>query len=246
MFADRRRRNVCDTKTDARTRRHDRDAWAEEARAEGEVAVDTETDALGARQARLIGVSMALEPGRACYVPLQHRAADGLDLEGVGDIAQIPPRDALRVLKGLLEDQSVLKIGQNLKYDMLVLARHDIDIAPMDDTMLMSYALDSGRGRHGMDELALRHLGHVCIAFKEVAGSGKSAITFDRVPVGKACEYAAEDADVTLRLWLVLKPRLAGARMTSVYDTLERPLAPVLARQGRHRGHAGRGGAAGG
>ncbi len=216
------------------------EAWVAQARDKGFVAVDTETDSLDAMQARLVGVSMATEPGRACYVPLQHGAGDGLDLEGVGDAKQIPMADAIAALKPLLEDAAVLKIGQNLKYDMLVLANHGIDLAPLDDTMLLSYTLDSGRGRHGMDELALRHLGHVCIAFKDIAGTGKSALTFDQIPIDKASAYAAEDADITLRLWLLLKPRLAAESMTSVYETLERPLAPVLARIERNGVHVER------
>ncbi len=208
--------------------------WFREAKQQGLVAIDTETDSLDAMQARLVGVSLATQPGRACYVPLQHGAGEGLDLEGVGEAKQIPLQDALSALKPMLEDPGVLKIGQNLKYDLLVLAQHGIEVAPMDDTMLMSYALDAGRGRHGMDELALRHLGHVCIPFKDVVGTGKSALTFDQVPIEKASEYAAEDADITLRLWLLLKPRLSGEQMASVYETLERPLATVLARMERH------------
>jgi len=207
--------------------------WIEVARQQGYLAIDTETDSLDAMQARLVGVSMATAPGKACYVPLQHGAGEGLDLLGVGDAKQIPLADALAALKPLLEDRSVLKIGQNLKYDLLVLASHGVGVTPMDDTMLMSYTLDTGRGRHGMDELALRHLGHVCIPFKEVVGTGKSALTFDQVPIDKASEYAAEDADITLRLWLLLKPRLAAERLATVYETLERPLAPVLARMER-------------
>ncbi len=216
------------------------EAWVAEAREKGFVAFDTETDSLDEMQARLIGVSMATEPGRACYVPLQHGAGDGLDLEGVGDTTQIPLDDAVAALKPLLEDQSVLKIGQNLKYDMTVLATHGIDLAPIDDTMLLSYTLDSGRGRHGMDELALRHLGHVCISYKDIAGTGKSALTFDQIPIDKASEYAAEDADVTLRLWMLLKPRLAAESMATVYETLERPLAGVLARMERNGVHVER------
>ncbi|MDH3579749.1 MAG: DNA polymerase I [Hyphomicrobiales bacterium] len=233
-------------------------AWIDQARAQGFVAVDTETDSLDAIAARLVGVSLATAPGRACYVPLQHNSDFG-DLFGGQQEAgsapraspeasprtgsgttgkeeesqQIPLADALAALRPLLEDESVLKIGQNLKYDMLVLAQHDVHLTPMDDTMLLSYALDAGRGKHGMDELALRHLGHVCIPFKEIAGSGKSALTFDQLAIPKATEYAAEDADVTLRLWLLLKPRLAAEAMTSVYETLERPLAPVLAKMER-------------
>ncbi|RME94650.1 MAG: DNA polymerase I, partial [Alphaproteobacteria bacterium] len=207
--------------------------WIAEAKEQGYLAVDTETDSLDAMRARLVGISLATQPGRACYVPLAHGAGEGLDLEGAGEQAQIAPEVALAALKPLLEDRCVLKIGQNFKYDLLVFLRHGIDAAPMDDTMLISYAEDSGRGRHGMDELALRHLGHVCIAFKDIAGSGKSALTFDQIPIDKASEYASEDADITLRLWLLLKPRLVAESVTTVYETLERPLAPVLARMER-------------
>jgi len=202
--------------------------WLAAARDQGYVAFDCETNSLDAMQADLVGVSLGLAPGKACYVPLGHGHGDGLDLEGAGDIEQIPMREALDALKPVLEDPAVLKVGQNLKYDILVLANHGIDLAPIDDTMLLSYSLDAGRGGHGMDELAKRHLGHTCISFKEVAGTGKSQVTFDKVPLDKATEYAAEDADVTLRLWQLLKPRLAGEGLTTVYETLERPLVPVL------------------
>jgi len=218
----------------------DLERWMAAAKEKGIVAFDTETDSLDPMQARLVGVSMATEPNHACYVPLQHGQGDGLDLEGAGDSEQIPLQEALAILKPMLEDESILKVGQNLKYDMVVLAQHGIDLAPMDDTMLMSYALDAGRGRHGMDELALRHLGHVCIAFKDIAGTGKSALTFDQIPIPKASEYAAEDADITLRLWLLLKQRLAAEGRTTVYETLERPLAPVLARMERNGVHVER------
>ncbi len=202
--------------------------WIDAARAKGYCSFDIETDSLDAMRANLIGLSMSVEPGAACYVPLAHRASDGLDLDGVGTIEQIERKKALKLLKPLLEDDAVLKIGQNLKYDRLVLLRYGIDIKPFDDTMLMSYALDAGRGRHNMDELAERWLGHVCIKFADVAGSGKTQVTFDRVPLEKAVPYAAEDADITLRLWHILKPRLAGEGLTTVYETLERPLSPIL------------------
>ena len=162
-------------------------------------------------------------------MPLTHKAAGGGLFGGEILEGQIPLADAIAKLKPLLEDPSILKIGQNLKYDIEVLRRIGIDVTPIDDTMLMSYVLESGDVGHGMDELSLRHLNHKCISFKEVAGSGKSMITFDRVPISNASHYAAEDADVTLRLWLLLKPRLAEMGKRAVYETLERPLVRVLA-----------------
>jgi len=209
------------------------EAWVGAAREQGFVAVDTETTSLDAMVAELVGVSLALAPGKACYVPLQHK-------DGVGDLLggglapdQVPLDDALACLKPLFEDPATLKIGQNLKYDWLVLARYGIEVAAYDDTMLISYALDAGKGGHGMDELSKRWLGHEPIPYKEVAGSGKSAVTFDLVGIDRATAYAAEDADVTLRLWQLLKPRLVAERLTTVYETLERPLVPVLARMER-------------
>ncbi|MBX3494115.1 MAG: DNA polymerase I, partial [Parvibaculum sp.] len=206
----------------------DLETWIEKARAQGYVAVDTETDSLNPMQARLVGVSMALVPGEACYIPLQHGAGDGLDFADAGAQQQIPLKDALGALKPLLEDPSILKIGQNLKFDMLVFRQHGIALAALDDTMLMSYALDAGVHGHGMDELSDLLLGHKPIPFSEVAGKGKAQITFDRVPIEKAVAYAAEDADVTLRLWHILKPRLVAERRMTVYETLERPLVPVI------------------
>ncbi len=208
------------------------EAWIVAATEQGMVAVDTETTSLDALSADLVGVSLALAPGKACYVPLGHgapKADGGLDFEGAADAPpQIPLQAALAALKPLLEDPGVLKIGQNIKYDELVLSRHGIAITPIDDTMLLSYVLDGGLHGHGMDELARLHLGIETIKFKDVAGSGKAQITFDQVPLDKALDYAAEDADVTLRLHQVLKPRLVAERLTTVYETLERPLVPVL------------------
>jgi DNA polymerase-1 len=208
------------------------DAWIARSREAGRVAVDTETTGLDPMQAELVGFSLALAPNEACYVPLTHKqGGDGAGLFAGGMAPdQIDVREALGRLKPLLEDDSVLKIGQNLKFDWLVFALHGIAVAPIDDTMLMSYVLDAGRGSHGMDALSEKWLGHTPIAFSDVAGSGKAMVTFDHVAIDKASEYAAEDADVTLRLWEALKPRLAAERMTTVYETLERPLVPVLAR----------------
>ncbi|MGE0845025.1 MAG: DNA polymerase I [Flavobacteriaceae bacterium] len=204
------------------------DRWVADIREAGLCAFDTETTGLDAMVADLVGVSLAVAPGRACYVPLAHRAADGLDFGGEGALVQVPLAEALKRLKPVLEDRGILKIAQNVKYDALLMRRYGIDIAPADDTMLISYVLDAGRGSHGMDELSKRHLGHTPIAFSEVAGTGRSKIAFDQVPLDRATEYAAEDADVTLRLWMLLKPRLSAERMSGVYETLERPLAPVL------------------
>jgi len=210
------------------------DAWIAEARANGLVAVDTETTSLDAQQAELVGVSLATAPGRACYIPLAHRAPGPkgeLDLGGAAETApeQIPIGEALARLKPLLADPAVLKVGQNLKYDMAVLARYDVALTPIDDVMLLSFVLDAGLHGHGMDELARLHLDYETIKFTDVVGKGKDQIGFDEAPLAKALDYAAEDADVTLRLYLKLKPRLAQERMTFVYEAIERPLAPVLA-----------------
>ena len=207
-------------------------AWIGEARAAGRVAFDTETTSIDPMQAELVGFSLAIAPGKAAYVPLSHRRA-ATELDFGGDVLpQVPLREALDLLKPLLEDPSILKIGQNLKYDFNVLAQHGIRIASFDDTMLMSYALDVGKGGHGMDDLAMRHLGHACISFDQVmahAPGKKAERTFAQLPLDKATEYAAEDADVTLRLWMLLKARLVTERLVTVYETLERPLLPIIA-----------------
>jgi len=210
------------------------DAWIAEAFAAGVVAMDTETTSLDPMSCDLVGVSLATAPGRACYIPLRHVSPAGADLLGAEPPpAQIPFAEALARLKPLLEATSVLKIAHNMKYDLLVLACCGIDVAPIEDTMLISYVLDAGRNNHGLDELSKKHLGHECIPFSAVAGSGRTFIGFARVPLDRASEYAAEDADVALRLWRVLKPRLAAEHMTSVYETLERPMVAVLAKMER-------------
>ncbi|MCK4772961.1 MAG: DNA polymerase I, partial [Candidatus Latescibacteria bacterium] len=197
------------------------------------VSFDTETTGLDPMRADLIGFSLAVVPGKACYVPLSHRKSTaGFDFGDAEALPQVPIVEAIAALKPLLEDASVLKIGQNLKYDYNVLARHGVFIASLDDTMLLSYALDAGKGNHGMDELAMRHLGHACISFDQVMApvpGKKSEKSFAEVAIDKATEYAAEDADVTLRLWMMLKPRLAAEHRTTVYETLERPLVPIIA-----------------
>ncbi len=201
--------------------------WIDKAKARGLVAIDTETTSLDAMQADLVGISLCVDIGEACYIPLGHRQGDGLDFSG-DTIDQLNLSAALELLRPMLKDESVLKIGQNLKYDALILSRYDVKLSPLDDTMLMSYALDAGRGGHGMDELSQTHLGHTPIPFKQVAGTGKSKITFDLVPIDKATDYAAEDADITLRLYEVLRPRLISEKKKTLYETLERPLVPIL------------------
>ena len=208
--------------------------WVDRAVARGEVAFDTETTSLNEMAAELVGVSLCVEPGHACYIPLQHRGG-GDDLFADTSLAegQIGLDDALAVLQPMLEDPSVVKIAQNAKYDVKVLARYGVDVAPIDDTMLLSYALHGGLHGHGMDALSERYLGHSPIPIKELIGSGKSAITFDQVEIDKAAPYAAEDADVTLRFHKLFKPRLHREAVTRVYERLERPMVPVLARMER-------------
>jgi DNA polymerase-1 len=216
------------------TTRNDLENWALAAKEAGRLSFDTETSSLDAMAADLVGIALAIEPGRACYIPIGHTTG-GADLFSGGGLlpGQLACRDVIEALKPVLEDPAVLKIGQNLKYDTLLLMRYGVKVAPIDDTMLLSYALDGGRGNHGMDDLSLRHLGHACIPFDKViehatSGGKKSGKSFATVPIDKATEYSAEDADVTLRLWLALKPRLPAERMTTVYETLERPLLPVV------------------
>ena len=205
--------------------------WIERAQAARIVAVDTETSALDAMRAELVGVSLALGPNDACYIPLAHGGSDMFDEKP----QQIDRDAAVLALKPLLEDDSVLKIGQNIKYDINVLARYGITLGPVEDTMIISFDLDAGRGEigigggHGMDELSQRHLGHLPLSFKDVCGTGKKQIPFGEVPLDRATEYAAEDADVTLRLYRHLKPRLAGEGGTKVYERVDRPLIPTVA-----------------
>ena len=198
----------------------------------GYVAVDTETTGLDEMRADLVGISLCVEAGHACYIPLTHKEARGDDLFGSDALAdeQMGLEDCLTLLRPVLEDQAILKIGQNMKYDAKIFARYDVTVAPIDDTMLISYAMNAGLHGHGMDLLSERYLGHKPIEIKSLLGTGKSAITFDRVPVDDAVKYAAEDADITLRLWQHLKPQLHRNKVTTVYETMERPLVPVLAR----------------
>ncbi|NBX04023.1 MAG: DNA polymerase I, partial [Alphaproteobacteria bacterium] len=220
--------------------------WIARARKMGRVAFDTETTSLDALRAELVGFSMSVEVGEACYVPLQHRMTDnGLrmaspdaepDLFSSSSVicpllsGQIPLPRALALLKPLLEDESVLKIGHNIKYDLLVMHGQGANITPVDDTMLLSYCLHAGEHGQGMDELAERYLGHKNISFDEVTGTGKNRLRFDEVEIEKAGAYAAEDADITLRLHEFFKPQLPASKVTSLYETIERPLIPVLVR----------------
>ncbi|MCB9930893.1 MAG: DNA polymerase I [Alphaproteobacteria bacterium] len=213
------------------TSREALDRWVAAAWEAGVLAIDTETNSLDALRADLVGISLAVEPGKACYIPIAHRngAAGELELDGGDSVPNLPLAEAVAALKDILLDASVLKIGQNIKYDMEVLARHGLSIATADDTMVLSYVLDGGQHGHGMDELAELFLGLKTIKYEEVCGKGKDAITFDRVPLDQALAYAAEDADVTLKLWRKLKPRLPQEHMVRVYEELDRPLVPVLA-----------------
>ena len=197
----------------------------------GYVAVDTETTSLNEMQAELVGISLSVKAGEACYIPLTHKANAADDLFGGAELAenQLSLNVALDALTPMLRDPSILKIGQNMKYDTKIFAGLGIDVAPIDDTMLMSYAMHGGLHNHGMDGLSERYLNHTPIPIKPLLGTGKSAITFDRVPIDEATKYAAEDADITLRLWQLFKPRLHAAKVTRVYEGLERPLIPVLA-----------------
>ncbi len=211
--------------------------WIAEAYEAGAVALDVETDSLDPMQAELVGFSLCVAPGEACYVPLGHRTASDGALFGGGDLLpdQIKESEALALLKPLLEASDVIKIGHNVKFDWVIFAERGVEIKSIDDTMLISYALDAAATTdgHGMDWLAERFLGHQTIKFAEVAGSGKNFIGFARAPIDKACEYAAEDVDVTLRLWRALKSRLPAEHVDNVYETLERPLVAPLARMER-------------
>ena len=227
------------------------DEWVAEATRAGVVAFDCETDALDSNNAGLVGLSLALLEGpwgnvnstrrRAAYLPIGHRTPGGeaqgaLDLAGDGAKdgdgkllpGQLPLKTVIGKLKPLLKDPAVLKVGQNIKYDMCVLRRHGVEIGPVDDTMLLSFVLDAGKHNHGMDDLAKLYLGQETIKFSDVAGSGAKQVSFDKVPIDKARDYAAEDADVTMQLWARFKPRLATEHMVGLYETIERPLIPVL------------------
>mgnify|MGYP003392980953 FL=1 len=213
--------------------------WIEKAKKAGRVAFDTETTSLNALQAELVGFSLCVEAGKACYVPLGHKAAGSgqqaaVDLFSPMPTApslmpdQLPISQAIALLKPLLEDESVLKIGHNIKYDILIMQQHNINIAPIEDTMLLSYVLHAGEHGQGMDELSQRYLGIKPISYDEVTGTGKNRLRFDEVEIAKATNYAAEDADITMRMWQFFKPQLAKEKLLTLYETIERPLVPVL------------------
>lgn len=203
------------------------DRWIAEASAQGFVAIDTETDHIDCIIAKLAGVSLATAPNRACYIPVGHSSGD-LYSDAPN---QLPEALVLSKLKPLLEDPGVLKVGHNLKYDWVMFDKAGICMAPVDDTMVMSFDLDAGRSfGHGLEELAKLHFDHECIPFKQLCGTGQKQITFDKVPLGPATEYAAEDADIALRLWTRLRPRLAAENVTRVYERVDKPLVPVIAR----------------
>lgn len=204
--------------------------WIDAAYESGLLAFDTETTGLTPAKVDLVGISISHTLGKAAYIPLAHKSGEA-DLfgDGGGDIKQIPMSEAIKLLKPLLEDESVLKIGHNIKYDWQMMAKHGIHMTPCDDTMLLSYVLDGTEHKHGMDALSEQFCGHTPIKFAEVAGKGKNMVTFDKVPLDKALDYAAEDAEITLRLYHIFKPRLAREQMVTVYEDIERPLIPVIA-----------------
>ncbi len=213
--------------------------WVTRATEAGVVAFDTETTGLTPAMVDLVGISLSTAEGNGCYIPVGHREATGYSESfdfSMADkkadtpaLVQIPMARAIEILKPMLEDASVLKVGHNVKYDMQMFLAQGVRVSPIDDTMLMSYVLDGSRHGHGMDELAKTFLNHDTIAYKDVTGSGKNQVTFDLVPLDKACDYAAEDADITLRLYNLFKPRIVPEHMATVYETLERGLAPVIA-----------------
>src|ERR1700676_2386550 len=213
----------------------DLNGWIARAHADGHVAIDAKASSIDPMQAEICGIALALGPNDACYIPLGHKqSGDGSGLFAAGLAAdQIKASDALDALRPLLESAGLLKVGFNIKFSAVLLAQHGIVIRNADDVQLISYALDAGRNSHGLENLASSWLGHAVLSDSELIGSGKNKLAFDQVPIDRFTAHAAEDADVLLRLWRVLKPRLVAERMTAVYETLERPLIGVLARMER-------------
>lgn len=212
--------------------------WVDKAMKAGVVAVDLETNSLDSAAAKMVGVCLSHADNEACYIPLGHvgvgNSAEGGDMFGAAAPKQIPMQEALDILEPLLHSPSVLKVGQNFKYDLGVFQRYEgngkaLHPAPYDDTMLISYCLETGLRGHGMDAMSELYFGHKAISFKEIAGTGKSQKTFDQIELDVATKYAAEDADVTLRLWKFLKPKLAAAGVATAYETMDRPLPAVTA-----------------
>ncbi len=210
-------------------------AWIERVHDQGHVAIEAKANSIDPMQAELCGIALALAPNDACYVPLGHKqSGDGAGLFAAGLAPdQITTADALAALRPMLQSAGILKVGFNIKFNAVLFAQHGIIMRNQDDAQLMSYALDAGRNAHGLDALAERWLGHATLTHGELTGSGKNKLKFDQVPIDRATAFSAEDADVILRLWRVLKPRLIAERMTAVYETLERPLVTVLARMER-------------
>ncbi|MGM0421878.1 MAG: DNA polymerase I [Pseudomonadota bacterium] len=217
------------------------EGWIERAYETGIVAIDTETTSLCPAKAKLCGISLSVQARGGCYIPVGHvdpnGYSDGFDFDNEAQdsadqvpLAQLPLDRVMTMLKPLLEDPGVMKIGQNIKYDLQMFYPHDIEISPIDDTMVLSYVLDGSKHGHGMDELATLFLNTTAKKYTDVCGKGKNQITFDEVPLDKALDYAAEDADITFRLHELFKPRLAKEKMATVYETLDRPLVPVIAR----------------
>ena len=198
---------------------NDIDDWLKEAEEKGELSIDTETNSLNPHLAELVGISLATNIGKACYIPLKHTNKVTLDTNKV-----------LQKLKPILEDKSIKKIGQNIKFDYIIFYHRGITMNTMEDTMLMSYVLDAGKNRHNMDTLSELHLGHKTISYKDLVGSGKKQLTFDQVDIKKATEYAAEDADITFRLYKILKKNLVKEKLENIYEIFEKPLVEILAK----------------
>ena len=193
--------------------------WIKKIEKKGLLVIDTETTSINPHDADLVGISLCTDIGTACYIPLKHSGKKNIDIKLV-----------LKKLKPILEDPSIKKIGQNIKFDYIILSRHEINIGPIDDTMLMSYVLDAGKNRHNMDILSEIHLGHKTIQFKDIAGTGKKQINFSQVPLDKATEYSGEDADVTYRLYDLFNQRLKEEKIVNLYETLEKPMIKILSK----------------
>ena len=215
--------NVDRTKYKLLNRLDDIDNWLKDAEESGEICIDTETTSLDPHLAELVGISLSTDIGKACYIPLKHNSKELLDTNKV-----------IQKIKPILEDKSIKKIGQNIKFDYIVFYHRGIKMNSMEDTMLMSYVLDAGKNRHNMDTLSELHLGHKTISYKDLVGSGKKQLTFDQVEINKATEYAAEDADVTFRLYKLFKKNLISEKLENIYELFEKPLIEILANMEIH------------